>query len=165
MNESPAIYVGTYRKYNEGSLFGAWLNLDDYSDQSEFYEAATKLHSNESDPELMFQDWENIPSQFIGESYIAAEYWDYLDAINNSHLDEAVFKAAADLDIDYNMVEELYEGEYSSDEDFAQCFAENIGSLDENASWPNNCIDWERAARDLMFDYGESDGHYFRTSY
>ena len=36
------IYVGTYRKYNEGSLFGKWLTLSDYSDKDEFYEACGK---------------------------------------------------------------------------------------------------------------------------
>ena len=25
--DQPAIYCGTYKKYNEGSLFGAWLDL------------------------------------------------------------------------------------------------------------------------------------------
>ena len=25
------VYVGTYGKYNNGSLFGAWLDLSDYS--------------------------------------------------------------------------------------------------------------------------------------
>ena len=33
------VYVGTYGKYNNGSLFGAWLDLSDYSDKEDFYEA------------------------------------------------------------------------------------------------------------------------------
>ena len=33
------VYVGTYVKYNNGSLSGAWLDLSDYSDKEEFYEA------------------------------------------------------------------------------------------------------------------------------
>ena len=28
-----SVYVGTYAKYNNGSLSGAWLNLSDYSDK------------------------------------------------------------------------------------------------------------------------------------
>ena len=27
------LYVGTYAKYNSGSLAGDWLNLDDYSNK------------------------------------------------------------------------------------------------------------------------------------
>ena len=38
------VYVGTYGKYNNGSLFGAWLDLSDYTDKEEFYEACRELH-------------------------------------------------------------------------------------------------------------------------
>lgn len=38
------VYVGTYAKYNNGSLFGAWLDLSDYSDKEEFYEACREPH-------------------------------------------------------------------------------------------------------------------------
>lgn len=37
--------------------------------------------------------------------------------------------------------------------DYAQELAEDIGAVDRNASWPNNCIDWDMAARDLRMDY------------
>ena len=56
-----SVYVGTYAKYNNGSLFGAWLDLSDYSDKEEFYEACRELHKDEEDAEYMFQDWENVP--------------------------------------------------------------------------------------------------------
>jgi len=162
---TPSIYVGTYHKYNSGSLFGKWIELDDYNDADEFYQACTKLHKDEDAPELMFQDWEGIPDKYISESGIAPEYWELIKAAQCSYLDEAVFLAAADLDIPVDMVEELYQGLYDSDEDFAQCLADDMGLLSDEYQWPNSYIDWERAARDLMMDYDESDGHYFRTSY
>lgn len=31
------VYVGTYNKYNNGSLFGKWLDLSDYSDQGRIF--------------------------------------------------------------------------------------------------------------------------------
>ena len=34
-----AIYVGTYAKYNAGSLFGKWFDLSDFADKDEFLEA------------------------------------------------------------------------------------------------------------------------------
>ena len=43
------VYVGTYAKYNNGSLYGAWLDLSDYSDKEEFYEACRELHEDEED--------------------------------------------------------------------------------------------------------------------
>lgn len=44
------VYVSTYKKYNEGSLNGGWLDLSDYSDKEEFYEACKDLHGDENDP-------------------------------------------------------------------------------------------------------------------
>ena len=46
------VYVGTYNKYNNGSLFGKWLDLSDYSDKDEFLEACRELHKDDQDPEL-----------------------------------------------------------------------------------------------------------------
>lgn len=37
--------------------------------------------------------------------------------------------------------------------DYAQELAEDIGAIDRKATWPNNCIDWDRAARELQQDY------------
>lgn len=62
------VYVGTYGKYNNGSLFGSWLDLSDYSDKEDFYEACREIHKDEEDAEYMFQDWENVPENLIGES-------------------------------------------------------------------------------------------------
>ena len=162
---TPSIYVGTFAKYNAGSLFGEWLNPQDYGDAQEFYTAAAELHKDEDDPELMFQDWEHIPDEYISECSISQEFWDRMDTINSSYLDAEVFDAASALGIPTDRVEELYQGEHSSDEKFAYELADEIGAIDHNASWPMSCIDWELAARELMMDYGEADGHYFRTSY
>ena len=38
-------------------------------------------------------------------------------------------------------------------ERYARELAEDIGAIDRNATWPNNCIDWEHAARELQHDY------------
>ena len=38
-------------------------------------------------------------------------------------------------------------------EDYAQELADDIGAINSDAAWPNNCIDWERAARALKMDY------------
>ena len=38
-------------------------------------------------------------------------------------------------------------------EDYAREFAEDIGAIKSDASWPLYAIDWERAARDLQIDY------------
>ena len=42
-------------------------------------------------------------------------------------------------------------------EEYAQELAEDVGAIDSNATWPNNCIDWERATRELQMDYSAVD--------
>ena len=66
----PRVYVGTYGKYNSGSIAGKWLDLDAYNNAEEFYNACRKLHSNEHDPEIMFQDFEGFPESYYGECSI-----------------------------------------------------------------------------------------------
>ena len=64
-----SVYVGTYAKYNNGSLSGAWLDLSEYSDKEEFYEACRELHGDEEDAEFMFQDWENVRKHSINSPF------------------------------------------------------------------------------------------------
>lgn len=64
------VYVGTYKEYNNGSLFGEWMNLADYQSKEEFLDACKDLHSDEDEPEFMYQDYSNIPDGMINESYI-----------------------------------------------------------------------------------------------
>jgi hypothetical protein len=41
--------------------------------------------------------------------------------------------------------------------EYAQQLAEDIGAIKSDASWPNNCIDWEEATDQLKQDYTEVD--------
>lgn len=43
---------------------------------------------------------------------------------------------------------------------YAMELAEEIGAIDSNATWPNTCIDWDKAAWELRMDYSsvEFDG-------
>jgi hypothetical protein len=42
-------------------------------------------------------------------------------------------------------------------EDYAREFARDIGVIQDDTSWPANCIDWEKAVEQLKCDYGEVD--------
>jgi antirestriction protein len=57
-------YVGTYAKYNNGSLKGGWVELADFQDTEDFYEYCKSLHSDEADPEFIVQSWEDAPPAF-----------------------------------------------------------------------------------------------------
>jgi hypothetical protein len=65
--------------------------------------------------------------------------------------------------VEADKISDEYVGEYDSDEAFAQQMAEDSGQIADDAQWPYTCIDWERASRDLMYDYHEHDGFYFRN--
>lgn len=41
--------------------------------------------------------------------------------------------------------------------DYAEQLADDIGAINPDAGWPNNCIDWERAARELQQDYSSTE--------
>jgi hypothetical protein len=41
--------------------------------------------------------------------------------------------------------------------DYAQELADDIGAIDKNASWPNTCIDWDKAASELQTDYTSTE--------
>ncbi|MFP3597930.1 antirestriction protein ArdA [Chryseobacterium sp. SIMBA_029] len=168
--DSCSIYVGTYAKYNNGSLYGKWFNLAEYSDYDELLEAMKELHQDEHDPEFMMQDYENCSFfeklGLIRESYISKDIYEIAEQINDSSYDVEVFDAYVDcvgkMDFSsvYDSVINYYIGEYSDDETFAQYM------LEENIpdSLPNYIyIDWEATARNLMYDYFESGGYYFRA--
>lgn len=68
----------------------------------------------------------------------------------------------SDLEEFYSDAEDSFVGEYISDEEFAENYADELGYL-ENTEWPYSYIDWERAASDLMMDYWQKNGLYFRS--
>jgi antirestriction protein len=121
------------------------------------------LTSRYTEEEWIVCDYEDVPKQFVGEYDIDSDFWEYLETVEGSDLDTDVFEAGLDCGIELKNIEEAYSGHFDSDIDMAQELAESIGAIDENASWPMSCIDWEHAARELMYDYNESNGHYFRT--
>ena len=67
---APAVYVGTWHKYNCGSIAGRWFDLTTFDDERDFFAACRALHQDEADPELMFQDYEGFPGNMASECHI-----------------------------------------------------------------------------------------------
>lgn len=42
-------------------------------------------------------------------------------------------------------------------EEYAQDLAEDCGMMDKEPQWPYTCIDWEKAAQELQYDYSSVD--------
>lgn len=83
------VYVGTYAKYSSGSIGGQWVDLTDFSDKEEFIDHCKEIHSDENDPELMFQDHEvpNLLESLIEESFIDPKLWDLIDYFERERID------------------------------------------------------------------------------
>lgn len=64
---------------------------------------------------------------------------------------KALAKEASGYADDWEHGETLIRDSYF--EEYAQELAEDIGAVNKDASWPNSCIDWEQAARELQMDY------------
>lgn len=158
------VYVGTYAKYNAGSIAGAWLNLEDYKDKDAFYAACAELHKDEEDAEFMLQDFEGFPEKFYSESGLPEELFDWLALEEyERNILEAYIEITGDGAATLDEAMEDYQGAYSSDEDFTQELLEQCGDMPKDL--PNYIvIDWEATARQIMWDYSEHNGLYFRNA-
>ncbi len=68
---------------------------------------------------------------------------------------KALADGASDYAADWEYGETLIRDSYF--QEYAQDLAEDIGAVNSDATWPNNCIDWKQAARELQMDYTAVD--------
>lgn len=158
--DSMQVYVGTYAKYNNGSIEGDWLTITDYADKDAFIEACKELHKDESDPEFMFQDHQHIPDDFIHESGIEEELWQFIDLVRDwdeerlmafeLYLDNC--GSYGDMISMIDKFDEDYLGYHDSEEEFAYDLACEMGYLDamERAGLSRTYFDAEKFSNDLF---------------
>ncbi|MDD7397881.1 MAG: antirestriction protein ArdA [Firmicutes bacterium] len=158
------IYVGTYAKYNDGNLAGAWIDPTEYDCKEDFIDACKALHKDESDPELMFQDWAGDFFGLISESFIDAKFWELIESpeledderreafaefINYGFIDLQKTTAEDALDSFFGK----YIGKFDSEEDFAEEIAREQFyeefEKNEKLEW---YFDFSKYARDLFID-------------
>lgn len=162
LTDNPAIYVGTYAKYNNGNLQGAWIDLLEVSDSDELAEIMNGIHSDESDPEFMIQDFQGFPKCYYSESGLNAEIWEYLKAIKEFNKD--AIDAYLNNGNDLSNFEEAYQGEYKSELDFTYEIIDDCNILGDMPSDLKNYFDYEAYSRDLFIsDYDYIDGYVFRV--
>lgn len=147
---SPRVYVGTYAKYNNGNLTGSWLALSDYADREAFLEAARELHKDESDPELMFQDFEGFPRSFYGESEIKSDLWEWLELSDDDKELLSVYLEEVNQDGDIDAARDAFMGTANSEADWAETYLEETCGLEGVPAHLRNYIDFEAYARDAQ---------------
>lgn len=165
---TPKVYCGTYEKYNNGSIAGAWLDLSDYSDAAEFWQACKELHKDERDPEYMFQDFEGFPQNEYSESGLdfdkLIEYAQFSDSereVIDAYIDATGYKMA-DIELD-EVQEKVIFTEDSSDfsnlaTQFGYSMAEDTGEVPDNLSAYFN---YEQYGNDWLANYLVADGYVF----
>lgn len=170
-----SVYVGTYGKYNNGSISGKWLDLTDYGNKEEFEKACGELHKDESDPEFMFQDFQYIPDTLVSESWISPKVWDLIEMAKGLDDTEAeafetfinIFGYDLDEDDPAELLEgfrERYQGEYDSEQEFAHELAGECCPEIETSPF-GMYFDYGAFCRDLFLtDYTFDGGFVFRTA-
>lgn len=162
----PSVYVGTYGKYNDGSLCGLWIDLSTFNDFDEFIDFCKAIHADEEDPELMAQDFEGFPRQWYNEGFMSED--DFDNIIEYSELCDKYSREAVDDYMEFHDelddFEEAYCGEWDSEEDFARHIVSEFYDLERSMGKLANYFDYEAFGRELfMWDYSMgANGNVFR---
>ena len=164
------IYVGTYAKYNSGSIAGQWIDLTNLS-YEDYCNTIANTHYDESDPEYMIQDIDTdneVLRNMISEYGIDADFWDLKDTMKL--LSEQELEAytiyinnTKDTDI-YNFQDSYfcYLDEYNINEAFGSYMMDITGEISEIPKHLQYYFDFESYGRDLLInDYWEQDGYIF----
>lgn len=125
------------------------------------FEVTLKHHAEAIEKEEAKRESEESKTELTEDEELLKKMEEYgIDEDNLEACKAYMEVAGAD---DLSDFEESYCGKFADDEEFAREQAEQLELIDDKAGWPNNCIDWEEASSQLMQDYTEQDGHYFRN--
>lgn len=164
------IYVGTYAKYNSGSLFGMWIDLESVSDADEFFEVCRALHSDEADPEFMMQDYQGFPEELYHESMSDDDVQKVLNYVALDDDDREMLEAFCECyggdATDADNIEDVRErcmGQFDTFQDFADQLADEELACMNTPEFFTRYFDYKAYARDLKYDFSVSDnGYVFR---
>ncbi len=152
----PSVYVGTYGKYNDGSLCGLWIDLSSFNAYDDFIEFCKAIHADEEDPELMAQDYEGFPRQWYNEGFMLED--DFYNILEYSNMCYQHGQEAVDDYMEFHdkldNFEEAYCGEWDSEEDFARHIVGECYNLEREMGDLARYFDYEAFGRELfMYDY------------
>ena len=167
-SDSPALYCGTYGKYNSGNLGGMWVHPYTFDSYDDFKTFCLAIHADEEYPELMYQDFANIPDSLYHESMGAEEfenilkYCDLCDEYNVSAVDDFLEWFRPE---DFDEMDDSYMGVYDSKEDFAREMVNDCYDINKIMGDLADYFDYEAFARDLFMGdyYFGSHGTVLRT--
>lgn len=152
-SESPALYCGTYGKYNAGNITGTWVNLSTFDNYEDFERFCRAIHADEADPELMFQDYAAMPHSLYQESMgeegfnNIVKYCELCDDYSVSAVNDFLERWSPE---DLDRMPDAYVGESDSKEDFAEEIVNDCYNLEKIMGNLADYFDYEAFARDLF---------------
>lgn len=154
-SDEPALYCGTYGKYNKFNVRGMWVNLSTFDNYEDFEAFCLAIHADEADPELMYQDHNNIPDSLFHESMgkkgfdKIMEYRELCEEYNIFAVDDFLeWLSPEDLD----RMPDAYVGVYDSREEFAEEKVNEDFNLEKMMGNLVDYFDYEAYARDLFIN-------------
>ena len=159
---NPRIYVACLASYNNGKLYGRWINADQEAEDIRA-EMADMLKKS-SEPfaeEWAIHDYEGFRGYRLSESEDIEEVAALAAQITEHGKPYLAALALSSNRAEADALMEEYCGEYNSDEAFTQQLLEECGQIPDELAWYIH-IDWTATARDIMMDYIKHNGHYFR---
>jgi antirestriction protein len=147
---------------------GRWIDLDQVGAWEEIQLQLSELFPSSDFDEVLCADVEGLAHHFYAsscDSFDLDAWVEFLEEKAGTHLSDEVINAYFENCgvSSLSDVEEAYAGEHNSDEDFAYQLADDIGLLSGMDESLHCYFDWSSWTRDLMYDYFESNGHYFRN--
>jgi len=161
--------VATHKNFGDAAKETLDFDLMTYNSFEELKEAIREELDNLEAPfegadtgadawEYYVETWGDVHHNYQS---LDEDLYNYVNAIDSTSYDKDVIDAAIDCDVSIDDIDEAYNGSFNSDEDFTQNLLDDLGYIPKDfPSWIE--IDWEATASNVMQDYVESHGHYFR---
>lgn len=152
-NLEPRIYVACLAAYNNGYLHGKWMSAS--NDVDVMYDEVNKILASSPIPkaeEWAIHDYEGFGEIDINE-YTGLETIANLVSFIEEHgeLGASVYCYAHDLDEAKRLLEECYQGEFDSEEDFAYHWTHEVDGR-EIPEYLQHYIDYKAMARDFFIN-------------
>lgn len=181
-SDTPKIYVACLASYNNGELYGKWIEATQEADKIKEDIALMLKKSNQPNAEewaihgtggfyeIPISEWHDLEEvskiaqtleEFKSNRYFAdkVEVFSYL--MKSEDFNTAIF-----------MLQDAYIGSYESPNDFIHDYIDSCGSLSDCSEWIKRYFDYELFLRDMeicgdIFSFSTSykRHHYFHTNY
>ena len=178
--ETPRVWIGCLACYNAGRLVGQWVDAIEAGDHDaaavhaemigtgravateggdvfvtadgpcpheelwcmdlEGFGAMLTEECSPAEAQTMAEILARVEEETGGEADAFAAYVGYIGRLY----------ASQDWDAAVDGFQDAFCGMWESERDYAMNFAEDIGAINEDATWPNSYIDWDRATAELF---------------